>query len=161
MQGGSNVHLRICHEIHCYDPIEGRCFGLSELRALDGTPCGNKTWCMNKRCVYDERAPINKGIVVCKITCNIIKVVKERFALDFCFDFLFCNERIWCQLNSDIYLILLGYCLFGDRKHYVTYNNRKVFCSDLLKEPSLCYREILLELCCKTCADLEDKESSD
>ena len=49
--------------------------------------------------------------------------------------------------------------MFGESKDSTTFNNEKYFCSDLLKEPGLCYYDFFEEYCCKTCPSLADSGS--
>ncbi|ESN99471.1 hypothetical protein HELRODRAFT_163021 [Helobdella robusta] len=54
--GGGERDASICRELKCYDPSQGKCVSRVEQRALDGTTCSNKFWCIRGVCVADNRA---------------------------------------------------------------------------------------------------------
>ena len=47
--------------MYCYIPGDGVCSTTIEVRAADGTSCGNKKWCMRGRCEYNRDAPQTAG----------------------------------------------------------------------------------------------------
>ncbi len=60
LQGGSRDET-MCHRMYCYIPSRMKCDYTADLRAQEGTSCGNHKWCSKGHCVPDPRAPQTKG----------------------------------------------------------------------------------------------------
>ena len=52
--------------MYCYKAEDRQCATTVEIRAADGTTCGNRKWCQRGECVYDTDAPQNTGNHVCQ-----------------------------------------------------------------------------------------------
>ena len=62
MQKGALAHLEICGELFCFNSKDNNCYSYADGSGLEGTSCGNRSWCLDKQCVYDDRAPVREGI---------------------------------------------------------------------------------------------------
>lgn len=47
----------LCGNVKCYNPSNERCTGNVHNRAMDGTSCNSRHWCVRGKCVQDSRAP--------------------------------------------------------------------------------------------------------
>ncbi|ESN97751.1 hypothetical protein HELRODRAFT_177813 [Helobdella robusta] len=52
---GVSGHADMCREVYCFDPQTKGCAPIGP--AFAGSSCGDKMWCMDKKCVQDDRAP--------------------------------------------------------------------------------------------------------
>ncbi|ESN91202.1 hypothetical protein HELRODRAFT_182174 [Helobdella robusta] len=68
---GEESDEKVCEEMFCKNLDEGQCKGGKMYRAYDGTPCGNKRWCMGGKCVADSNAPTGRGQFV-----KFLKILK-------------------------------------------------------------------------------------
>ena len=60
LQGGSRDET-MCHTMYCYIPTLETCSFTVEIRAQEGTSCGNGKWCRKGLCQLDPQAPQTQG----------------------------------------------------------------------------------------------------
>ena len=72
----------VCKNILCTRLSNQECSYTRHLRASDGTPCGNRKWCINGRCVADAKAPSIVGEIKI-LYVIIIELVIFRSKLKF------------------------------------------------------------------------------
>lgn len=66
----------MCQVIKCFDGIA--CRITRELNAMDGTTCGNRSWCLRGECMYDINAPRAPGKKIFKLNEPIFQLIDSN-----------------------------------------------------------------------------------
>ncbi|ESN91185.1 hypothetical protein HELRODRAFT_194517 [Helobdella robusta] len=147
----SSPENTICEEVYCFDSKQKRCLGGNRYSAYDGTSCANKKWCMDKKCVYDAKAPVLKE------TCpfgDSVEPIEYSGRLTKCSDLK--QQRRVCTENEFMAKYCCGTCEQVAKEGpqecqegYLDYYNN---CDEMTRgNLQLCEQSYYLENCCKTC----------
>ena len=77
---GESRDQQICQFLICWEIETKQCVSRTEMRAYDGTTCGNRMWCMMGQCVKDNNAPATKTGAWSK-SFNADEVVRNGFTI--------------------------------------------------------------------------------
>lgn len=145
----------LCKNIQCVIPESNNCSMSENFRAMDGTSCGSKRWCMIGRCVPDSRAPAftaekcmnadsKSNFSTDNVFVSTCALIKHRYTH-------LCQEQKYKSLCCETCESIKGQTNSGG-KEKPWCRNKAGWCEKYVAEkPKSC--DVVRKTCCHACKD--------
>ncbi|XP_053380767.1 uncharacterized protein LOC123548610 [Mercenaria mercenaria] len=144
----------LCSKLYCFNTsTTDSCHAF---RTYDKTPCGNKKWCIEEKCVHDSNAPAvpddcpmgdkenDRSVSYNNLTCAEIRQHENNLV---CYSNY--TAKVCCKTCSDIRRNIKG-CEYGDK-------NKDCFTLIASQRDSYhCYTQNIADICCESCNKYKD-----